>query len=454
MKLIFVQPAIGHRRGEDYLKAWQMEPLPLAALAGLTPHDIERVCYDDRLERIDFDEPADAVILPVETFTARRAYEIASEYRKRGVPVICGGFHARLRTEEVAEYAEAVVIGEAEGVWSEVLDDLRHGALKKFYRTENATDRAREPLNIPTPDRSLYVGKRYLPIRLLESGRGCDKSCNFCSVRAFFGPICRRRPVDAVLAELRSLPKGTLAFFVDDNFTGDIPLAKELLRAMLPLKLRWVTQIGIPAAHDEELLDLMRRSGCQMVLIGFESLEQGNLNSMGKGFNTMRGGYGRALDNMRRHKIPIYATFVFGYEKDTLETFEEVFEFAMKQAFYITAFNHLTPFPGTPLYARLEEQKRLLYPTWWLDREYRFNQVPFRPANMSAEEVANRCLDLRRRFYSVPNIFKRLNRWNLSSFFIGRNFLPINLLQRNEAVKRQDFPLGDENWIGELIKAQ
>jgi radical SAM superfamily enzyme YgiQ (UPF0313 family) len=293
-----------------------------------------------------------------------------------------------------------------------------------------------------------------MPIRLLESGRGCGQSCDFCAIQAFFGPTRRRRPVDAVLEELRTLPKGNLFFFVDDNFNGNIPQAKELLRAMIPLKLRWVTQVSITAAHDEELLDLMRRSGCQLVLIGFESLRQSTLESMLKGFNTMRGGYSQALDNMRRHKIPLYATFVFGYDEDTLETFEEVFEFALEQAFYITAFNHLVPFPGTPLYARLEEQKRLLYTAWWLERGCKFNQVPFNPANMSAEEVSARCLSLRRRFYSIPNIFKRLNKWNLSSFFIGRNFLPINLLQRNEAVKRQDFPLGDENWNGELIKAQ
>jgi len=454
MKIIFIQPAIGHRKGEDYMKSWRMEPLPLATLAALTPRDVQRVCFDDRLERIDFDEPADAVALPIETYTARRTYEIASEYRKRGVPVICGGFHAKLCTEEVAQYAEAVVVGEAEELWLEVLDDLRHGTLKKIYRAEEARNRGKGTLNISPPDRSLYAGKRYMPIRLLESGRGCGQSCDFCAIQAFFGPTRRRRSVDAVLEELRTLPKNNLFFFVDDNFTGNIPLAKELLRAMIPLKLRWVTQVSITAAHDEELLDLMHRSGCQLVLIGFESLKQSTLESMSKGFNTMRGGYRQALDNMRRHKIPLYATFVFGYDEDTPETFEEVFEFALEQAFYITAFNHLVPFPGTPLYARLEEQKRLLYPAWWLERGYKFNQVPFNPANMRAEEVSARCLALRRRFYSMANIFKRLNKWNLSSWFIGRNFLPINLLQRNEAIKRQDFPLGDENWNGTLIKAQ
>ncbi|MDR2881028.1 MAG: B12-binding domain-containing radical SAM protein [Azoarcus sp.] len=430
----------------------------MATLAGLTPRDIQRVCYDDRLERINFDEPADAIVLPVETFTARRAYEIASEYRKRGVPVICGGFHARLCTEEVAEYAEVVAVGEAEELWPKVLDDLRHGTLKKIYTPENVPDHGKAPLDISIPDRSMYADKPYVPIRLLESGRGCGQSndycCDFCAIQAFFGPVRRRRPGDAVLEELKRLPKDNLLFFVDDNFIANIPLAKELLRAMIPLKLRWITQVAIAAAYDEELLDLMYRAGCQLILLGAESLRQSIPGSMANGSGTLHATYGQALDNMRRHKIPLYGTFVFGYDEDTPETFEEVFEFIMQQGFYIASFNILAPFPGTPLYARLEEQKRLLYPAWWLERGYKFNQIPFKPAGMSAEEVAARSLSIRRRFYSVPNILRRLNKWNLSNFFTARSFLPINLLQRYEAIRRQDFPLGDENWTGQLIKAQ
>ncbi len=451
MKLVFIQPAVGHRARGSYLRGWQMEPLPLATLSGLTPPEIARVCYDDRLEPVNFDEPADAVILPVETYTARRSYEIASEYRKRGVAVVSGGFHATLNPEEVARYAEAVVVGEAEPVWPELLDDLKHRTLRKYYRGEHKADLDRP--DAPLPDRSLYAGKRYLPISLLESGRGCGKSCDFCSIQAYFGPTYRRRPAHAVLAELRTLPPKPLKFFVDDNFTADREGVKELLRAMIPLRQRWVTQMSIHAAHDEELLDLLHQSGCQGVLIGFESLDPVTLKSMGKSFNAMRGGYGEALKNLRRHKIRLYATFVFGYDSDTPETFEGVLDFALEQRFYVAAFSHLMPFPGTSLYARLEEQKRLLYPAWWLDPAFRFSRAPFVPAHMSAEELGERCMDLRRRFYSVPNILKRMNAWNCGDWFMARNFLPINFLQRHEAAKRQDFPLGDENWTGQLIEA-
>lgn len=450
MRLIFVQPAVGHRKQGSYLKGWQMEPLPLATLAGLTPPEVEIVCFDDRLEPVDFNCPADAVLLTVETYNARRSYEIASEYRKRGVPVICGGFHATLNPEEVADYAEAVVVGEAEALWPELLDDLAHKTLKKYYRAA-----APPQLNsrAPLPNRKIYADKRYLPINLLEGGRGCGNSCDFCSIQSFFGPSYRKRPVDAVLAELRTLPPGSLKFFVDDNFTANLDEVKELLKLMIPLKQRWVTQMSIHAAHDEELLALLHRAGCQAVLIGLESLNPDTLRSMKKSFNSMGGGYESALRNLRRHKIRLYATFVFGYDSDTLESFDRVLDFALGQEFYVAAFSHLMPFPGTPLYKRLAEEERLVYPAWWLDKDYRFSQVPFLPKNMDRHELSLRCMDLRRRFYTIPNILRRINAWNCGNLFLGRYFLPVNLLQKREAAKRLDFPLGDENWNGTLIKA-
>src|SRR2546423_10618024 len=167
MKLTFVHPAIGHRAGESYIRTWQMESLPVAVLAGLTPSDVETSFYDDRMEAIAYDAPTDAVAIPMETYTAARAYQIASEYRRRGVPVVMGGFHATLVPDEVARYAEAVVMGEAEGVWAEVIDDLRHGTLKRRYHG------AQQPLLRVRADRRLFRGKRYLKIGLIETGRGC-----------------------------------------------------------------------------------------------------------------------------------------------------------------------------------------------------------------------------------------------------------------------------------------
>jgi radical SAM superfamily enzyme YgiQ (UPF0313 family) len=169
MRLTIIHPCVGRRAGDrSYVRTWQMEPLPAATLAGLTPKDVSIRFYDDRMEEIPYDEATDLVAISVETYTARRAYQIASSYRARGVPVVMGGFHPSLCPDEVAQHAEAVVIGEAEESWPRLLDDFRHGKLEKFYRSA-----ARPSLVKMMPDRSIFLGKRYLSVGLVEAGRGC-----------------------------------------------------------------------------------------------------------------------------------------------------------------------------------------------------------------------------------------------------------------------------------------
>jgi radical SAM superfamily enzyme YgiQ (UPF0313 family) len=386
----------------------------------------------------------------VETYTAMRAYQIASEYRRRGIPVIFGGFHPTLVPDEAERFAEAIVIGEAEDVWHEVIDDLRHCTLRKRYQSCE-----RPSLERIRVDRSIYAAKRYLPIGLVETGRGCRFPCEFCAVQRFFDRTHRNRPVEAVIEELKALREySKLIFFVDDNFSGDIPSSKALLHAMQPLGIRWVTQMSINAAHDEELLALMARSGCKGVLIGFESLDEKNLKAMGKGFNHMRGGYGVALDNLRRQHIRVYGTFVFGYDEDRPSTFDEAVDFALEQRLYIAAFNHLTPFPGTPLYSRLQNEGRLRFPNWWLDPAYRYNDLPFNPAQLTAQQVTRGCVDARRRFYRWSSILRRgFDATNRSDAFMFRNFFPINLMHRTEVSLRNGYPLGDERWQGDLLEA-
>ncbi len=449
MHITIIHPAIGHKKNEKYIRSWQMEPLPAAAISGLTPKDVSRDFYDDRMEKIPYDRKTDAVVISVETYTAKRAYQIASEYRKRGVPVIMGGFHVTLLPDEVQEYAEAIVIGEAEDIWAEVIEDLRNKRLKKTYKSAD-----RPLLDKICLDRSIFGKKRYLPIGLVETGRGCKYSCDFCAIQSYFESTHRNRPIDDIVEEIRSLKKTKkVFFFVDDNFIGSIKKAKELLRALIPLKIRWITQMTIDGAQDEELLSLLQESGCMGVLIGFESLNEKNLDLMNKNFNTAHGGYEKALDKLRKYNIRIYATFVFGYDHDTKEAFEEAVKFAIDQKFYIAAFNHLTPFPGTPLFKQMQKDKRLLYEKWWLDDNYFYNDLPFTPKQFSPSEVTELCVQARRDFYSFSSIFKRLlSRVNRSNAFMLRNFIPINYMHRKDVSGRNGYPLGDESYTGELVK--
>ena len=451
MRITLIHPCIGRHAGDrSYIRTWQMEPLPAATLAGLTPKDVEVRFYDDRMELIPFDEATDLVAISVETYTAKRAYQIASEYRQRGVPVVMGGFHAMLCPNEVARYAESVVCGEAEALWPRVVDDARHGRLEKFYRQEGRTS-----LATLKPDRSIFRGKRYLPIGLVEAGRGCHFKCEFCAVQTVFESTQTRRPVDGILAELAALKdEKKLFFFVDDNITSNLAQAKEFFRALIPLGIRWVSQSSINAAHDDEFLDLLVRSGCQGVLIGFESLNPVNLAAMNKTFNTARGGFEKALANLRRHRIRVYGTFIFGYDGDTPESFAPTVAFAREHALYIAAFNHLTPFPGTPLYQRLEREGRLRYEAWWLDERYSYNQIPFQPSGMSPETLQRNCLSARREFYSWPSIVERgFDRVNRSNGFMWRNFYLINAMHRSDVSLRDHYPLGDESWSGTLLMA-
>jgi len=448
MRLTIVHPSIGRRVGQRYIRLWQMEPLPVALIAGLTPADIEIRFHDDRMEPIPFDEPTDLVALSVETYTARRAYQIASEYRARGVPVVMGGFHATLCTNEVSRYAESVVVGEAENIWPRVIDDFRHGRLAPLYRADG-----RPELSGLNYERNLFRDKPYLRLGLVETGRGCRFRCEFCAIQSFFDATHRARPVDEVVAEIASQRhRARLFFFVDDNFAGNIPKAKELLRAMAPLKVRWVTQLSINAARDEEFLSLLKASGCQGVLIGFESLDETNLATMKKNFNTSGGGYEVALANLRKHGIRIYATFIFGYDNDTPEAVARAVEFAKDHGFFITAFNHLTPFPGTPLYDRLKREGRLLYPNWWLADTYSYNGVPFRPKSADPEAIARACVAARRDFYSLSSMFRRavdpVNRQDLT--MLGY-FLLINAMHKVEVGARDHYPLGDAAWRKPLL---
>jgi radical SAM superfamily enzyme YgiQ (UPF0313 family) len=324
MHITLIQPCVGRKPdGTPYPASWRMEPLGIARLASLTPPEIRRAFFDDRIEPIRYDAPTDLVCITVETYTARRAYQIAAAFRARGVPVVLGGFHPTLFPNEAAQKADSIVIGEAEPVWRDVLNDAATGRLHARYSSD------RPVLSGLTPDRSIFGRRPYGQVSLVETSRGCRFNCEFCSISPFFRQRCLERPVEEVVQEVRSLRKPI--FFVDDNLGADPDRLRALCSALLPVKRPWIGQASLHIAEDRALLDLMRRSGCQGVLVGFESLDAETLHDMGKSVNLEARHYPRAIQAFRDHGISVYATFVFGYDHDTPETFRRVFDFALQQ---------------------------------------------------------------------------------------------------------------------------
>ena len=273
MKLTFIYPAVGKKPGQKYIHTWKMEPLPIATLSALTPPDVEVEFFDDRLELINYDTRTDLVAITVETYTARRAYSIAEKFRARGIPVVMGGYHPSALPEEASEYADAVVIGNAEGVWYPLLRDAQQGQLQSYYPGK--------PGYAGLPDRKIFQGKKYLPLGLVETGRGCVYDCEFCAITSYYDAKYHRRPIADVVKDIRRSGKRYF-FLVDDNIIANPQYALELCQAIEPLGIHWASQGTLTVAHDPELLHWLKKSGCEMLLIGLESLEEQNLQQMRK----------------------------------------------------------------------------------------------------------------------------------------------------------------------------
>ena len=432
MKLTLIRPNLGDYRSSD-----AMPPLAMGILAARA-YTFDVTFYDEKAEPVPLDDTPDLVGLSVETYTARRAYAIADGYRARGIPVVMGGYHPSFLPDEALQHADAVIMGDAEGSWERLLDDFIVGDLKKKYTGGNS-----EPLIDYRIDRSIYRGKNYAPVELVQWGRGCRFSCDFCSIHSFYGTAIRTRPLEGLIAEIEALPPGRLLFFVDDNLFGRRSELLALLDAMTPLKRRWSCQISIDVARDESLLDRMAAAGCSFVLIGFESLNEESLKQMHKAWNNVSGSYLRVARALHARNIGIYGTFVFGYDADTKESIERTVDFALESRLEIANFNPLTPTPGSALYDRLASEGRLISPQWWLDPNYRYGKAIFEPRGMTADELTDGVFEARRRFYSWKAIGRRVfaSETAFSPFRAGLTTVA-NVISRREIFKKQYRLLG------------
>lgn len=441
MKITFIKPNIGRREHSLYIDHGRMEPLMLGVLAGLTPPDVEVVLYDDRMEKIPLDEKTDLVAITVETYTARRAYEISEEYRQRGIPVILGGMHPTLMPEEAAQYADSIFIGDAETTWAEVVADARKGTLKKIYHGPPGVAQ----LGGTLPRRDIFRGKGYLPMTLMQYSRGCRFACNFCAVSQYFDNKHYIRRIDEVLQEIEAHGHKFI-FFVDDNIASDKVALKALCRELIPLKIKWFSQASLDVTRDDELMRLMTDSGCVGNVTGFESITRDSLRDAKKSPNIPGfSNYEKEVKALRKYGMQTWAAFTLGYDSDTRDSVLATLDFALEHRFTFAAFNILMPYPNTPLYYKLAQEGRLLYNgKWWLHPEYRFNQAAFVPNKMTADELTDVCHEARKRFNSIPSLVRRFSdiQTNMKTLWSVASYWKYTTLFRKEVYQKHRMRFG------------
>lgn len=386
-KLILINPRGKHSIGFVVNRESRFPPLGLGIVAALTPDDWDIKIIDENYEEFIFEE-ADLVGITSFTSTITRAYDIASIYRKKNIPVVIGGIHASMMPEETEKYADVVAMGEAESVWKNILIDFEKGKLKKRYFGVQL------PLSESPAARHDLFHEDYI-IDSVQTTRGCPMRCDFCSVHTFNGSAYRTRPVEEVLDELEATTKPNL-FFVDDNIVGyNKPArdhAKAIFRGMIErgIKKDWFCQASINFSDDEELLDLAAKAGCRLVLIGVESEKTEALEGMNKRTNLKAGAenYSKKFAKIQSYGITVLGTFIFGLDTDDLQDCNNRVEYILNSNADANQVSILTPFPGTHTYDTYVKEKRLTatnYPEDW--EKYWGGHVVIQPKKMTSKEL-------------------------------------------------------------------
>ncbi|MGC8604826.1 MAG: B12-binding domain-containing radical SAM protein [Desulfomonilaceae bacterium] len=393
--------------------------LAIPTLASMTPPRHEVRIYDENIEDIDYSWKADLVGISVRTMFAKRAYTISEIYRKKGVKTVLGGIHPSMCPEEAQRYADAVVIGEAEEVWPTLLQDAENGALKSLYNAQRKADLTTSPV----PARSFLSKNRYL-IDLIQTTKGCPFHCEFCSVYAFDGQKIRNKTVEQVISEVQDInassskfKKHNAIFFADDNIIANKTFARELFSALIPHNINWMCQASIDISQDDELLCLMRESGCGAIFVGFESMSKQNLVSMHKGVN-QRFNYLEAIKAIQSHEILVHGSFILGYDFDSESVFDELIDFIQESKLLMPLINILTPFPGTELFKRFEKERRIIHKDW---SKYDARHVVFNPSTMSPEKLSEEYKKVVQRVYSFDSILERLAYYWYTDFWRHSN---------------------------------
>lgn len=390
------------------------QQITMPYLAARVPAGWQVTHIDEQAQAIDWNADADVVGITFHTPSAPHAYELAKHFRARGKCVVMGGPHVTLLPEEARQHADVIFVGEAEGLWEEFLNRFE----TRDYLSVYEQTRLPSLEHIPMARKELFHRRDHTN-GVLFATRGCPSQCDFCTIAVMYRHTLRKRPVAEVAAEYASFD-GKVIIFWDDNIAADIEYAKQLFRAITPYHKWWSSQASIHAGRDPEFLETAARSGCKQLFLGFESVSQASMTGVNKGFNRVQDYY-RIIERIHAYGISVQAGIVFGFDHDTPDIFEETLDFLEEAGVQNATFNILTPFPGTPLFQKMQAEGRILTRDW---RKYNSRQdVVYQPKQMSADELLAGFRYANQRFYSLASIAKRLSRSAVQLWWT----LPLNL---------------------------
>ena len=381
MKVKMILPALTEATSPYWrpIKYSLFPPLGLATLAAYLGEDTDVEIQDEHVETLDLDDAPDLVVIQVYITSAYRAYRLADHYRSRGAYVVLGGLHVTSLPEEAAVHADTIFLGPGEDTWPRFLDDFRHGRAQRIYQSS-----IRTLAGLPPIRRDLIKRRLYLVPNSIVVSRGCPHVCDFCYKEAFFegGRSFYTQTVDAALAEIERLP-GRHLYFLDDHLFGDRRFASALFAGMRGMGRLWQAAGTVNAVLAPDLLERAVEAGLRSLFVGFETLNPANLAEQRK-YQNLRRDYAAAITRLHDLGVMINGSFVFGMDADDGSVFERTVEWAIEHGIETATFHILTPYPGTALYRRMEEQKRLTTGNWDL---YDTRHTVFRPARLTAYEL-------------------------------------------------------------------